>query len=126
MMHGREKSICHSSWEADEQSGFGHSGAGGAKGGGRGEREPAKHAPDTVPETRVTGAGARTASATTLCRHIPRLKPCAGIPLAQIWAGGGRKTVPPRPLRDLPIFEPRRTSAEGQAHCGRPPIGGGK
>src|SRR5215475_159778 len=32
------------------------------KDGGQGECEPAKHAPDTVPETRVTGAGAHTAS----------------------------------------------------------------
>src|SRR5262249_31355364 len=59
----REVRLCHSSWEADEQSGPDRSGAGGAKGGGQGEREPAKHAPDTVPGTRVTGAGARTASA---------------------------------------------------------------
>ena len=33
-----------------------------AKDGGRGEREPAKHAPDTGPETRDTGAGAHTTS----------------------------------------------------------------
>jgi hypothetical protein len=58
----REVRLCHSSWEADEQSGSDRSGAGGAKGGGQGECEPAKHAPDTVPETRVTGAGTHTAS----------------------------------------------------------------
>src|ERR1700688_4232425 len=34
----REVRPRHSSWEADEQSGLGHSGAGGAKGGGREER----------------------------------------------------------------------------------------
>ena len=35
MMHGREKSeLCHSSWEADEQSRPDRSGAGGAKGRG--------------------------------------------------------------------------------------------
>src|SRR6266496_1206068 len=56
----REVRLCHSSWEADEQSGPDRSGAGGAKGGGQGERGPANHAPDTVPETRVTSAGART------------------------------------------------------------------
>src|ERR1700758_433578 len=50
------------SWEAGEQSGPDRSGAGGAKGRGQGERAPAKHAPDTVPETRVTSAGARTAN----------------------------------------------------------------
>jgi hypothetical protein len=33
----------------------------GAKGRGQGERAPAKHAPDTVPKTRVTSAGARVA-----------------------------------------------------------------
>ena len=38
MMHGREKSdLCHSSWEADEQSGAIRRGVGGAKGGGQGE-----------------------------------------------------------------------------------------
>jgi hypothetical protein len=58
----REVRLCHSSWEADEQSGPDRSGAGGAKGGGQGEREPAKHGPDTEPGARVTSAGARTAS----------------------------------------------------------------
>jgi len=58
----RKVRLCHSSWEADEQSGPDRSGAGGAKGEGQGECEPAKHAPDTVPKTRVTGAGAHTAS----------------------------------------------------------------
>src|SRR6516162_5494540 len=58
----REVRPRHSSWEADEQSDYGRGGAGGAKGGGQGECEPAKHAPDTVPGTCVTGAGAHTAS----------------------------------------------------------------
>src|SRR5204863_9138856 len=58
----REVRLCHSSLEADEQSGPDRSGAGGAKGGGQGEREPAKHAPDTETGARVTGAGTRTAS----------------------------------------------------------------
>src|SRR6266571_9385041 len=52
----------HSSWEADEQSGAIRCGAGGAKGGGRGECEPAKHGPGTEPGNRVTSAGAHTAS----------------------------------------------------------------
>src|SRR5271155_3178362 len=51
----------HSSCEADEQSGAIRCGAGGAKGGGCGECEPAKHGPDTAPGNRVTGAGAHTA-----------------------------------------------------------------
>jgi hypothetical protein len=36
-------------------------GAGGAKGGGRGERGPAKHAPDAEPGACDPGAGPRTA-----------------------------------------------------------------
>src|ERR1700751_5310694 len=50
------------SWEADEQGGAIRYGAGGAKGGGRGKCEPAKHGPGTEPGNRVTGAGAYTAS----------------------------------------------------------------
>ena len=63
MMHGREKSdsAILASWEADEQSGPDRSGAGGAKGGGQGECEPAKHAPDSEPGKRVPRAGAHTA-----------------------------------------------------------------
>src|ERR1019366_1165470 len=52
----------HSSWEADEQSRATGCGVGGAKGGGRGECESAKHGPGTVPGNRVTGAEAHTAS----------------------------------------------------------------
>src|ERR1700687_1031242 len=58
----REVRLCHSSSEADEQSGPDRSGAGGAKGRGQGERAPAKHAPDTGTGARGTSAGARTAS----------------------------------------------------------------
>src|SRR6266481_3629886 len=58
----REVRLCHSSWEADEQSGPDRSGVGGAKGGGQGECEPAKHAPDSEPGKRVTRAGAHTAN----------------------------------------------------------------
>ena len=54
------------SWEAGEQSGAIRRGVGGAKGGDQGERGLAKHAPDTEPGKRVTGAGAHTAN---LCRH---------------------------------------------------------
>jgi hypothetical protein len=52
----------HSSCEADEQSRATGRGAGGAKGGGRGECATAKHLPGTAPGKRVTGAGAHTAS----------------------------------------------------------------
>src|SRR5262249_31407042 len=58
----REVRLRHTSWEADEQSGPDRSGAGGAKGGGQGECEPAKHAPDSEPGKRVTRAGAHTAN----------------------------------------------------------------
>src|ERR1022692_1469651 len=65
----------HSSCEADEQGGAIRCGAGGAKGGGRGECEPAKHAPGTVPGARVTGAGAHTARRENIakCRYIPEV-----------------------------------------------------
>src|SRR3954447_17334555 len=50
----------HSSDEVAEQNRGTGSGGHGAKGGGRGERDPAPHAPDTEPGKRVTDAGART------------------------------------------------------------------
>src|SRR5262245_10650375 len=89
----REVRLCHSSWEADEQSGLDRSGAGGAKGGGRGEREPAKHGPGTEPDNRVTGAGARTAGARSAFRRHP---PKVGA-VCPNWArtdlGGGREVT---------------------------------
>src|SRR5262245_53856223 len=48
------------SCEAGEQGGANRGGVGGAKAGGRGECEPAKHVPGTGPGKRVTGAGAHT------------------------------------------------------------------
>ena len=82
------------SYEAGEQSERAHcggiyrgkrSGAGGAKGGGQGECAPAKHALDSEPGSRVTGAGAYTA--TCAVTH-PRQEPYAGKPHVRIWAGG--------------------------------------
>src|ERR1700680_4399593 len=52
----------HSSWEADEQGGAIRCGAGGAKGGGRGECDAANDGPGTEPGNRVTSAGAHTTS----------------------------------------------------------------
>src|ERR1700730_10039086 len=52
----------HSSCEAGEQSGAIRCGAGGAKGGDQGECGLAKHAPDSEPGLRVTGAGPHAAS----------------------------------------------------------------
>ena len=93
MMHGREKvRLCHSSWEADEQSGPDRNGVGGAKGGGQGECEPAKHAPDSEPGKRVTRAGAHTASATKQRFAVthPRWEPYARIGPVRICAGGAQ------------------------------------
>jgi hypothetical protein len=42
--------------------------------GGRGECEPAKHASDTVPKMRVTGAGAHTASSPSLIQGGSRVR----------------------------------------------------
>src|ERR1700736_4679318 len=56
----REVRLRHSSGEIAEQNRGTGSGGDGAKGGGRGECEPATHAPDTEPGKRVTDAGART------------------------------------------------------------------
>ena len=56
----REVRLRHSSGEVAEQNRGTGSGGDGAKDGGRGEREPATHAPDTEPGKRVTDAGART------------------------------------------------------------------
>src|SRR5262245_15881100 len=49
-VRSRAVRLGHSSWEAEEQGDYGRSGAGGAKGGGRGESEPAKHGPRTDPD----------------------------------------------------------------------------
>ena len=63
MMHDREKSdSAIVAAKPTNKAGCERCGAGGAKGGGQGERERAKHAPDTGPGARVTGAGARTTS----------------------------------------------------------------
>ena len=78
MMNGPERS------EADEQSGAICSGVGGAKGGDQGKCGPAKHAPDTEPGKRVTGAGTHTV---TYCRRYPRWEPYAGKPHVRICAG---------------------------------------
>src|SRR5258707_7073606 len=59
-VRGEEVAPRHSSCEADEQSRATGCGVGGAKGGGRGECESAKHGPGTVPGKRVTGAEAHT------------------------------------------------------------------
>src|SRR5262249_7827449 len=61
------------------------SGAGGAKGGGQGECAPAKHALDSKPGSRVTGAGAYTASN---CRHTPEVGAVCGKAARTVLCGG--------------------------------------
>src|SRR5664279_2182763 len=67
MMHGRG--------ESDSEGGAIRCGVGGAKGGGQGECEPAKHGPDSEPGNRGTGAGAHTARRenTAKRRHTPEV-----------------------------------------------------
>ena len=67
--------------------GGGRSGVGGAKGEGQGEYAPAKHVLGSEPGSRVTCAGAYTA---TFAVTHPRWEPCAGKPHARFWAGGVR------------------------------------
>src|SRR5262249_17154656 len=90
----REVGHRHSSYEAGEQSERAHcggiyrgkrSGVGGAKGGGQGECAPAKHALDSEPGSRVTGAGAYTASN---CRHTPEVGAVCGKAARTVLCGG--------------------------------------
>src|SRR5258708_7836279 len=87
MMYDREKSDpATSSCEADEQSRATGCGVGGAKGGGRGECESAKHGPGTVPGNRVTGAEAHTAfrENITTRRYTPEVGEAMGT-AAKVW-----------------------------------------
>ena len=95
MMHGHEKSdlVIVAMKPANKAKkapcggvcGGGRSGVGGAKGGGQGEYAPAKHALDSEPGSRVTGAGAYTAS---LRRHTPEAGAVCGK-AARTDLGGG-------------------------------------
>jgi hypothetical protein len=53
----------------------------------QGKCGPAKHALDSAPDSRVTGAGTHTATA---CRLDPRWEPYAGKPHVRFCAGGAR------------------------------------
>src|SRR5258706_7954306 len=88
-----EVRLRHSSWEADEQSGLDRRGAGGAKGRGQGECEPAKHAPDAEPGKCVTGAGAHTASRNEKRFAVthPRWEPYARIGPVRFCAAGAQE-----------------------------------
>ena len=72
MMYGHEKS---DRCEAGEQSGAIRGGVGGAKGRDRGECGLAKHAPDSVPHKRVTGARPHTVDR---CRYTPEVGAVCG------------------------------------------------
>ena len=86
MMHGREKSdLAIVAMKHGEQSGAIRRGVGGAKGGDRGKCAPAKHALDTEPGSRVTGAGAHTAS---ICRHTPKVGAVCGKAARTVLCGG--------------------------------------
>ena len=95
MMHGHEKSdpAIVAMKPANKvaprcgavRGGVSRSGVGGVKGGDQGECGPAKHALDSAPGSRVTGAGTHAATA---CRLDPRWEPYAGKPHVRFCAGG--------------------------------------
>ena len=98
MMHGHEKSdpAIVAMKPANKvaprcgaiRGGVSRSGAGGAKGGDQGECGLAKHALDSAPGSRVTGAGPHAAIA---CRLDPRWEPYAGKPHVRFCAGGAHE-----------------------------------
>jgi len=102
MMHGHEKSdhAIVAMKPANKvaprcgavRGGVSRSGVGGAKGADQGECGLAKHALDSAPGSRVTGAGTHTAIA---CRLDPRWEPYAGKPHVRICAGGREVTRVP-------------------------------
>ena len=73
------------SFEAGEQRGAIRRGVGGAKDGDQGECGPAKHALDSEPGSRVTGAGPHTAC---LCRHTPEVGAVCGKAARTVLCGG--------------------------------------
>src|ERR1022692_65748 len=111
-----EVRLRHSSGEADEQGRATGCGAGGAKGGGRGECEPAKHAPGTVPGKRVTGAGAHTARRENIAkrRYLPEVGAVCGKSARTDLYGG-------RPVMDVSTAIPVKLWLPGNpAVCYRP------
>jgi transposase len=123
MMHGREKSdlVIVAMKPANKARkahcggvcGGGRSGVGGAKGGGQGEYAPAKHVLDSEPDSRVTGAGAYTA--TCAVTH-PRWEKLWGgatevvAPSSSIRTDGGCPVVQVNDLsRSLAAFDPIST-----------------
>jgi hypothetical protein len=107
MMYDHEKSDpAIVAVKPDEQSRATGSGVGGAKGGGRGECESAKHGPDTEPGNRVTGAGAHTArreniakrrqtpEAGAVCLNWARTDLCGGREVTRVPTANIARTLP--------------------------------
>src|SRR5262245_34829329 len=135
MMHGHEKSDlvivamkpANKAREAHRGGvcGGGRSGVGGAKGGGQGEYAPAKHVLDSEPGSRVTGAGAYTA--TCAVTH-PRQEPYAGKPHVRICAGACDETHVPTAtaspvhhaaqLKCILLTQQTSHALENQRYCG--------
>src|SRR5258708_8470096 len=103
----REVRLRNSSGEVAEQNRGTGSGGDGAKGGGRGEREPATHAPDTEPGKRVTDAGARTDGRKVL-PSISEVGAGCGKAARPVLGGGTRVTRFPTAIanRKLPTSPP--------------------
>ena len=107
----REVGPRHSSDEAGEQNSalrYGAirerarcSGVGGAKGGDQGECGLAKHAPDTEPGERVTGAGTHTAGGKQIILpFIPEVGAVCGKAARTVLCGGRAMKRTSLPLRD--------------------------
>src|SRR6266700_355641 len=98
----REVRLRHSSGEVAEQNRGTGSGGDGAKGGGRGEREPATHAPDTEPGKRVTDAGARTDGRKVL-PSLSEVGAGCGKAARPVLGGGTRVTRFPTAIASCPL-----------------------
>src|SRR5216684_1640466 len=105
MMHEREVRPRRSSCEAGEQGRAICCGVGGAKGGDRGECEPAQHGPGSVPAKRVTGAGAHTASSPS----TPEVGAVCGKAARTVLCGGRSEMSVPTAIAALAMTALHRT-----------------
>ena len=123
----REVGLRHSSCEAGEQSGAIRCGAGGAKGGDRGECGSAKHAPDLEPHKRVKGAWLAYG------KHLPFGPEVGAVcgKAARTDLSGGREatrvptaTLAPLPLGSKPaVTAPQSRDGQFTASTGHKPLG---
>ena len=89
-MHGREKSdLAIVAMKPANKAGRSAAEPGEPRAGAEGMRA-SKHAPDTEPGKRVTGAGAHTAGYKRFAVKHPRWEPYAGKPHVRICAGGAQ------------------------------------